>query len=761
MKPASSTLLDVASEELLRLVRFDGTDRARRELVIRNLSRYFALYSLPSNNEELGRLLGSLERIAERAAEAFYRAAQERAVRSGSSSIRTEHVRTVIDGALPHHRTEFKEIVFFPDGPDSKRVLIEEIDLEAFRDTGFSWQILGHLAESELLTDEATLAAEPEAARMLGESIAAYGLLLLRLGGTQAGQQFARFLGTQNLREAAKILAQGAEVQPPEPSDGESNPRQTYFKEVALESGVRFRHVSTDWLSRRRRYGPLAPTFSGGGVTAGDLDGDGWPDLIYCGGQGCAAFGNQRDGSFLDITSAAGLNVPGEARMAVLADFDNDGKQDLFITYARDTNRLFHNLGDGRFQDLTTGSGLEDEGGISGPATAVDVDNDGYLDLYVGNFGDYMNNAHPWQTNTRNALPNRLYRNLGGLKFEDVTARAGVANTGWTQALSHLDYDLDGDQDLYIANDFGANDLLVNNGDGTFTAGGRLTGSADRFHGMNASFADLNRDGHGDILVTNIWTWNPVKKAVLETNTLLLSTRGPGGEITYERYEDPLFLQHDSGWSWAGLFFDYDNDADDDLYIANGFTDYLTFTQYRPHPEDPEEIYPINNGRGPNILFRNDNGMPITPAEETGAELSEVNSRSIALLDYDRDGDLDIAVSTFHSYARLFRNDGAPKERHWLEVELQGDPLRGTSRDAIGAQLIARNSDGLYVWRMRTGGEGYLGMSAPTLHLGLGASTTADLEIIWPGLERQEVGGVPADQRIRIRQGKPGFEIVR
>lgn len=756
----ADSILQPAIEELTKLQEFDGTDRSRQELLLRNLTRYFALYAVPSNPAELGRLLGTLERVSVRAAGQLYGFSYAQAQQAGSPEISVAHVEWVLARVLPNQPTEFKEVVYFPQAPASEQLIVEAIDLQAFADTGFSWQVLGQLAESDALQGQEALPMSADAARRLSRGLTSYGILILRLGAMHARQEFAREVGSRHLRAAAKTLGERAShvADPNSPIAAEPPP---YFREVSGESGIQFRHVSSDWLARRRRYGPLAPTFSGGGVAVGDLDGDDWPDLIYCGGQGCAAFRNRGNQRFEDFTAISGLQVAGEARMAVIADFDNDGTKDVFISYARDSNRLFRGLGKGRFEDITHGSGLEDEGNISGPAITADFDGDGALDLYVGSFGDYMTRANPWTPgDLKTALPNRLYRNLGGLRFEDVTQRAGVGNTGWTQALSHVDFDLDGDQDIYVANDFGRNDLLINHGDGTFSPGGTVTGSDDPFHGMNAAFTDLNRDRYPDIFVTNIWTWNPVRKAVIETNTLLLSKAEPGQDVSYEPLRDPEFLRHDTGWSWAGLFLDYDNDSDDDLYVVNGFTDYYTFTQYRPNPNNPEEIYPINNGRDPNFLFRNDTGLPTVRVRDSGLEVRNVNSRAIAVVDYDRDGDLDVAVSTFHSHARLFRNDQAPPENHWLKVELVGEPSRGASRDAIGTQVTAHNDDGFYAWRMRTGGEGYLGMSEAILHFGMGTFTVADLDVVWPGLETQKVENVEADQWIRIHQGVEGYEVL-
>jgi len=355
-------------------------------------------------------------------------------------------------------------------------------------------------------------------------------------------------------------------------------------------------------------------------------------------------------------------------------------------------------------------------------------------------------------------MPNQLFHSRGAFQFEDVSDTAGIGNTGWTQALSHFDYDQDGDQDLYIANDFGPNDLLVNNGDGTFASSGIATGSDDPFHGMNVGFADLNRDRYADIFVTNIWFWNPTRNELTEANSMLLSEVTDEGQVLFRRVEDPEFLQHDTGWSWGSVFLDADNDGDDDLYVVNGFTDYLTFAQYRASPNYPDELYAINNGREPNWFFRNDDGLPIHHVPASGAEMDRINSRGVSPLDFDGDGDLDMAVSAFHSSLRMFRNNGAPASHHWLSVEIVGDSSRGVNRDAIGAQVIATGAGDLYIWRLRSGGEGYLSMGSPELEMGLGDTSTVDIEVIWPGGERQKHAGIAADQRIRILQGHSEVE---
>lgn len=729
------------------------------------IARYFAAYPLPPKDAEAQRLLGTQQRIINGFAGKLYSTAQQLARDTGSSSVTLADVTASTKQLLPSASTSHKTRIFFPEAAPEQQLQVELIDLEAFQDTPLPWGALGSLT----LPPEGLPFRDDDSVRRFAETASAYGLLVFRLAAIYAREEFAPWIMSPHLRDAQKAVARraipqeapGATPSPPPPLSASATASvQTSFTDVSDSSGIRFRHVSSDWISRFRRYGPITPTFSGGGVTSGDLDGDGWDDLLYCGGEGCAAFRNRQQGSFEDITLESKLGIAGEARMSLIADFDNDADRDVFITYARDSNRYLRNRGNGRFDDVTHDSGLLREGDISGPAIALDYDNDGQLDIYVGNFGNYLAGASPWYLpDPQNAQPNRLYRNLGESRFEDVTDIAGAVNTGWTQAVSHVDYDRDGDQDIYIANDFGSNEFLENQGDGTFQAIADRNGTIDPYDGMNVAFADLNRDSHADILISNIWGWVPTSQEPIEFNTLLVSTLQAEDALRYERDLSliPDMIDHDTGWSWAALFFDADNDGDDDLFLANGLTDYSTARQDRPHPNRPGALYPISHNRERNVFFRNDDGLLEIPSQPSGAELGDSNSRSLSLLDYDHDGDLDLAISVFHSQARLFRNDFASGMNHWLHVELVGDPELGTNREAIGAQLTARDASDLYVWRTVTGGEGYLGMSTLPVEIGAGAATAVDLEILWPGMKLQRFEGVAVNQAIRIHEGNPVF----
>ncbi len=754
---------------------------SRQQLIARNLSRFFVRTTVPDNNSELQRLLGAAQRITREAGRIFLGAALSVAREDGATIIGDRHLRRVTEALLPYQLTPTGDRLYFSNA-GSDAILIERWDLEALERTGMAWEVLGGLADSAIapsLANNTGLDIERPAALLLADTLNAYGLLVFRLGGEVARSGFEPAVATRHLREAVKILRSRADgkpapiLQPYQPARGANTQSgEPLFTDVTATMGITFQHTSSDWIGRLRRFGPVAPTFSGGGAAAGDVDRDGWTDLVVCGGQGCALLLNREGRTYEDATASAGVGHDAESRMPILADFDNDGDLDLFVTVARDPNRLFLNDGKGHFT-IASNTGLETERDISGPASAVDVDNDGLLDLYVGNFGNYLQGASAWAAREAvNGMPNRLYRNLGARdgvpRFQDITATAGVGDTGWAQALSHLDIDRDGDQDLYIANDFGRNQLYLNRGDSTFEAAGASSGSDDAFHGMNVSFADINRDGLGDIFITNIWFWATTTKSVAEANTLLLSAPATASTearspVRFTRSSAEFLKAHDSGWAWAGVFFDLENDGDDDLLVANGFTDYMTFAQYRPHPSEPDQLFAINNGREANLLFLNtddvDDGLPSTLRTNSGLELADVNTRTAITLDFDNDGDLDLFLTTFHGRARLLRND-APRSGGHLRLELIGDPQRNTNRDAIGAQLTLVLPAGRKVWRTVTGGEGYLGMNDLPVEFGTGGTVPLRLEVLWPNGDTETITGLPAEGRLLVRQGTGKAELL-
>jgi hypothetical protein len=208
-----------------------------------------------------------------------------------------------------------------------------------------------------------------------------------------------------------------------------------------------------------------------------------------------------------------------------------------------------------------------------------------------------------------------------------------------------------------------------------------------------------------------------------------------------------------TGWAWDAEFFDFDHDGDDDLYLANGTNDYNAHFRIhrRPNQEGQLEQFLLSHSRESNVFFLNEDGKLKNVSGRSGADFLG-NSRSTSYLDFDADGDLDIALNNFHGPAKLFRND-TQSDRRWLKLRLIGDPKRATNRDAIGARILVTAGDGLRVLREIHGGSGYLSMNPKQLHFGLGSADAVHVQIVWPNGERQDLEGVAANRSYTVRQG--------
>jgi hypothetical protein len=538
---------------------------------------------------------------------------------------------------------------------------------------------------------------------------------------------------------------------------------------------------------------------------------------------------NDGSGTFTNATREAGLEwlradgTHAEARNPIIADFDNDGLQDILITYANDDHRLYRNVGGVRFEDLTQGAGLGGEGLVAGPVAVLDFDSDGLLDVYIGYFGDYLHGEVPLSVgNSQNALPNRLFRNLGDLRFEDVTEGSGTTDVGWTQALSHVDFDRDGRQDIIVANDYGRNAFLRNLGDGKFENAAPALGVIKAYHSMSIAITDFNDDDYPDIHISNMALLVKDDKyffpdvdtpmqldlhamegmGIKESNMFYMSHLEQGRLASYVPSKNIERGSSSTGWSWDAEFFDFDHDGDDDLYVVNGTNDYNTFSMvYRSSDSEKKtrEIL-LDHRRESNVFFLNESGKLKNASARSGADFA-TNSRSTAYLDYDDDGDLDIAVNNFHAPATFLRNDADKRGSGWLKVRLVGDPARPSnadavcdgfadcgwkwlgarvrgwldgsedrapswlverlavepdrrsSRDAVGARIVVTLEDGTRVRREVQAGSGYLSMNPKQQHFGVGDSRLVDVQIIWPNGERQALPALAASASYTVRQG--------
>ena len=789
-----------------KLASYQVYNRIATPVFLRNLQVFFARRRWPSDPQQ-GR---AFKNYFTQAMTFFVTdtllGAEKIARDAGRAVIGVDDVHTALQAFTPHVIDAYEDVTFFPRLPAQERIVIESYDLDAFRDSGIHWTYLKYALENPQY--RGVLEPDPFAAELLVEGAAQFGVLALRLAGIEAKQEDSARLHTDHLDKALRriqaLLNQHAQ-HPPQTEDGEPlasseevpSPAGAtpFFSDVTEQVNLQFMHRSADWLSRMLRSyvmkGPdvaqlnIPPAFGGSGVAAEDIDNDGYPDLLLLSGAGNQLWLNNRQGGFVDITAEAGLDwrrpedgQPGEPRQPIIADFDNDGLQDILITYVDDQHRLYRNLGEHRFADVTERAGLGGKGSVGGPATAFDFDRDGLLDLYIGYFGDYLHGIQPTlaRRNT-NGLPNKLFRNTGKMQFADVTAGSGVDNSGWTQAVGHTDFDLDGWQDLIVGNDFGVNAYYRNRGDGSFVNVAGLLGTDKPSYTMNIGITDLNRDGYPDFYISNIVTmnkdekyilpnaetpmkFNPEKLAqmrVVEANDLFTSRVTDG---VFERYALSNAVARgvsSTGWSWDADFFDFDNDGDDDLYCVNGMNEYSVYSSDNPYYADPlgvarNVVIPVAEKES-NVFFVNTGGMLHNESAQSGANLLG-NSRSVAYLDFDRDGDLDMVVNNYHGRAVFYRNNAEARGHHWIKIRLRGDPAKGSSRDAIGARLIVSSANHKQQWREVHSTIGYLSGHPKQQHVGLGADTHATVTVHWPNGDVAQFANLKADATYTIAQGQ-------
>ncbi|MBI4169994.1 MAG: CRTAC1 family protein, partial [Acidobacteria bacterium] len=414
----------------------------------------------------------------------------------------------------------------------------------------------------------------------------------------------------------------------------------------------------------------------------------------------------------------------------------------------------------GTFTDITRAARVGDCGN-GNAAVFVDYDLDGDLDVLVGN---YFRRVDLWRLPTtrimhdsfeasRNAGPNILYRNNGDGTFTDVAPRLGLDDTGWTLDLGCADIDNDGDQDCYIANDFGNDSLFRNEGDGTFRNVTAAAKGIDNEKGMNVDFGDFNNDGFLDIYVTNITTVE-----YLREGNMLWHNMGDG---SFTDVAGPSEV-YDGGWGWAGKFLDYDNDGDLDIFTVNGFvsagegnywydlatmatTPDLDITDTRNWPTMGDRSF---SGHEPSRLFRNDGPVFVEVAAREGITDTR-DGRGIAVADFDGDGWLDLFVANQGAEPNLYRNRGR-RGRHWIAFDLRQE---GANTTAIGARLTVRSGD-LTQIREVDGGNGYASQSSTRLHFGLGGRPRADeVTVRWPGGRTERLHDLKADRVVRLRPG--------
>jgi hypothetical protein len=525
------------------------------------------------------------------------------------------------------------------------------------------------------------------------------------------------------------------------------------YTDVTAAAGIRFTHVSGAF---GKKY---LPETMGAGCAFLDYNNDGWPDIFLVNSKAwpghasatktySALYRNNRDGTFTDVTREAGLAIETYGLGVAVADYDNDGWQDVYLT-GLGGNHLFRNLGNGRFADVTAKAGVG-AGGFSMGAMWFDYDRDGRLDLFLVRYvewsiekdlfctldGSHKSYCTPESYKGQTAM---LFRNKGDGTFDDVTQRAGVLNpSSKALGLALLDYDDDGWPDVFVANDTQPNKLYRNNTNGTLTdvavsAGVAFSEAGAARAGMGVDAADYDGSGRPSLIIGNF------------SNEMLALYHNEGSGLFID--DAPATTIGQSSLltlSFACFFFDYDLDGLLDIFAANGHV-----------ADDIASVQPKVKYAQPPHVFRNLGGRKFEEAApRLGPALQKaIVARGAAYADIDNDGDLDLLISVNNAPALLLRNDGGNRNS-WLRVRTIGGP---SNRDGIGAKVTVTMENGTKQWRLVHTGSSYLSQSELPLTFGLGsARKVARVEVAWPAAASHVdfATGVPANQTVTFQEGK-------
>jgi len=523
---------------------------------------------------------------------------------------------------------------------------------------------------------------------------------------------------------------------------------QVRFTDITKAAGIAFTHNNgksgKKWL----------PETLGSGCAFLDVDSDGWPDILLINSKPWTPrtpksthrlYKNNRNGTFTDITAGSGLDIEMYGMGVAIADYDNDGREDIYIT-ALEGDRLFHNEGASKFRDVTQAAGIRNAN-FGTSAAWFDYDKDGRVDLFVANYVQWSPKEDQWCSldgssksyctpESYKGVASKLYRNAGNGKFEDVSQKAGIADPrSKSLGISILDFDGDGWSDIFVANDTQPNKLYRNNGNGTFKETGLTAGVAFGEDGvargaMGADAADYDGSGRPHLVVGNF------------TNQMLGLYRNEGnGLFVDEAPRSTVGRLSLPNLTFATFFFDFDLDGRLDIFCANGHLD----------PEI-ERAQPKVKFRQPPLLLRNlGKGQFEDASKSAGPDfVKPMVSRGAAYADIDRDGDLDLLITNNDGPAVLMRNDGGNRNS-WLRLKLTG---RKSNRSAIGAVVRVQSATGTQ-WRTVHSGSSYCSQSDLALTFGLAQNAAVkQVEIRWPSGIVQKILSLKLNQTLDVLESE-------
>lgn len=507
---------------------------------------------------------------------------------------------------------------------------------------------------------------------------------------------------------------------------------QPRFVDVTRSAGITFRHNAAKAGKK------FLPETMGAGCAFIDLDGDQYPDIVLVNPRP-AVYRNNRNGTFTDVSASAGIPALGTFPMGVAAaDYDNDGRTDLYFT-ALSGDRLLHNEGGFRFTDATAAAGIRNAS-FGTSAAFLDYDRDGRVDLFVANYVQWTRQGDLYCSldgvsksyctpESYKGVSSRLFHNLGGGKFEDATAKSHLGDaSSKSLGVAVLDYNSDGWPDLFVANDTQPNKLYRNLKNGTFQEEGMAAGVAFGEDGtargaMGVDVGDYDRSGRPHLLVGNF------------SNQMLGLYHNEGnGLFVDEAPRSTVGRASLLSLAFGVFFFDFDLDGWLDIFAANGHIE-----------EEIGRVQPKVKFAQPPLLFRNlGQGRFEDVSAKYGPDLARPRvARGAAYADFDRDGDLDVLLAVNHGPAVLLRNDARPAENHWVGLKLDG---RKSNRSALGAAVRITGPSGRQ-WSTVHSGSSYCSASDLTLSFGLGRDASpVSIEIEWPSGVRQRLAGLQPDR---------------
>lgn len=541
--------------------------------------------------------------------------------------------------------------------------------------------------------------------------------------------------------------------------------------DATAAAGIRFVHQRPAFDPKLANIEPHIAAL-GASVSVADFDGDGWPDLYFTNsrfGAPNALYHNRGDGTFDDVAAAAGvadLNRAGEgvSMGSVWGDFDNDGREDLFV-YRYGYPALFRNVGGNRFQEVTAAAGVRRWMNSNG-AVWMDYDRDGWLDLYItGYFRDdvdlwrlastrIMHNSFEFATNGGRNL---MFHNRGDGTFEEVTDRVGLASSRWTLAAAAADLNEDGWPDLYVANDYGPEELYLNDHGRRFT---RLAAGleSESKSGMAVALGDVYNRGHLDVFVTNI----SERGYLFQNNNLRVNElAGRAGGGSFHNVADATVA--DAGWAWGAQFGDLDNDGVNELFVVNGF---ISANRAKSYWYAMSKIAGANgrlfedaatwpafgdaslSGYEPSRVYVNRGlGGWVDVAATVGAR-DLYDGRAVALADLSNRGALDVIIANQNQPALLYRSQ-PDSANHWIAFALTGTR---SNRSAIGAEVVVESGDSRQR-RVVDGGMGFASQNDRRLHFGLGQRGFVTRVVIhWPSGVTQVLTNPVVDTRHAITE---------